>query len=96
LVENVRGRAFRKDERLREKDMEIWVRRHDKQPFVQVLRIFQIQDGKRFEIDYWCDVCAIPMFETGPCACCQDHNRLRERPVSDAEAGIDSPGIDSP
>jgi hypothetical protein len=89
LVENLRGRAFRKDERLRDTEMEIWVRRYDKQPYAQILRIFELQDGKRYEVDYWCDVCAIPMYETGPCACCQDPNRLRKRLVSDADAAID-------
>jgi hypothetical protein len=83
LVENIRGRAFRKDERLRDIDMQIFVRRHQKQPLAQILRIFEIRDGKRYEIDYWCDICAIPMYETGPCSCCQDDNRLRRRLVAD-------------
>lgn len=90
LVEDLRGRAFRKDERLRGKAMEVWVRRYEKQPLVQVLRIFELQDGQRYEVDYWCDVCAIPMYETGPCSCCQDHNRLRKRPVSDEESLLDT------
>ena len=96
LVENLRGRAFRKDERLREMQVEIWVRRYDKQPLVQILRIFELKDGQRFEVDYWCDVCAIPMYETGPCACCQDHNRIRKRPVTDAEATIDEAVAEAP
>jgi hypothetical protein len=81
IVENLRGRAFRKDDRLRGKDTEILARRYDKQPLVQVLRIYQIEDGKRYEVDYWCDVCAIVMYETGPCSCCQDENRLRKQLV---------------
>lgn len=81
IVENLRGRAFRKDERLRGKEMEIWVRRYEAQPLIQVLRVFEISDGDRYEIDYWCDVCAIVMYETGPCSCCQDDNRLRKRKV---------------
>ena len=85
IVENLRGRAFRKDERLREKDMEILTRRYENQPLIQILRVYQIEDGKRFEVDYWCDICAIVMFETGPCACCQDDNRLRKRLVEDDE-----------
>lgn len=84
IVENLRGRAFRKDERLRKMDLEVIVRQHRKQPFVQVLRMYEISEGKKFEVDYWCDVCAIPMYETGPCACCQDHNRLRHREVEEA------------
>jgi len=85
LVENLRGRAFRKDERLRDRPMEIWVRRYEDQPLVQILRIFEIADEGMLEVDYWCDVCAIVMFETGPCSCCQDHNRLRKREVDPGE-----------
>ena len=83
IIENLRGRAFRKDERLREKDMQILARRYDHQPLIQILRVYEIDDGQRFEVDYWCDICAIVMFETGPCACCQDHNRLRKRLAED-------------
>ena len=79
IVENLRGRAFRKDERLRKKQIEILARRYRHQPLIQVLRVYEIDNGKRYELDYWCDVCAIVMFETGPCACCQDDNRLRKR-----------------
>jgi len=86
IVENLRGRAFRKDERLRGKDMEILTRRYDQQPLIQVLRVYQLDQGKRYEVDYWCDVCAIVMYETGPCACCQDDNRLRQRLVEDDDA----------
>ncbi len=85
IVENLRGRAFRKDERLREMEVEILARRYQRQPLIQVLRIYQIEGDQRYEIDYWCDVCAIVMFETGPCACCQDDNRLRKRLVPAAE-----------
>ena len=81
IVENERGRAFRKDERLRKMDLAILARRYRKQPFVQVLRMYEVDNGQRYEVDYWCDVCAIIMFEDGPCACCQDHNRIRKRIV---------------
>ncbi|HIE97817.1 MAG TPA: hypothetical protein EYG03_10435 [Planctomycetes bacterium] len=83
IVENLRGRAFRKDARLRGKDTEILVRRYDNQPLIQILRVYEIEDGQRYEVDYWCDICAIVMFETGPCACCQDDNRLRKRLAAD-------------
>ena len=91
LAENVRARAFRKDERLRDKPLELWVRRYEQQPFAQVLKIVELQDGQRYEVDYWCDVCAIPMYETGPCSCCQDHNRIRRRLLVDGEPGPDLP-----
>ncbi len=77
IVENLRGRAFRKDGRLRGMDMEILARRYEKQPVIQIVRIYQIKEGLRYELDYWCDVCAIVMYEAGPCACCQATNQLR-------------------
>jgi hypothetical protein len=81
LVENVRGRAFRKDDRLRGTPTEILARVYRKQPLIQVLSVYHLKDGKRYEVDYWCDVCAIVMYEKGPCSCCQDANRLRKRLV---------------
>lgn len=86
IVENIRGRAFRSDERLREMDVEVLARRYRRQPLIQVLRLYQVEGDQRYEIDYWCDVCAIVMFETGPCACCQDDNRLRKRLVEQSDA----------
>ncbi|MCP4172793.1 MAG: hypothetical protein GY758_18690 [Fuerstiella sp.] len=83
IVENLRGRAFRKDKRLREKDMQVLARRYQDQPLIQILRVYEFDNDQRYEVDYWCDVCAIVMFETGPCACCQDHNRLRKRLVDE-------------
>lgn len=81
IVENLRGRAFRKDARLRDKDLELSVRIYEMHPYIQVVTIYEVDEDRRYEIDYWCDVCAIVMYETGPCACCQDANRLRKRIV---------------
>jgi len=89
IVENLRGRAFRKDDRLRGKEMEIRVRQYDRHPFVQVLRIYELSGDQRYEVDYWCDICAIVMFETGPCSCCQADNRLRKRPVPPIQTATD-------
>ena len=85
IVENLRGRAFRKDERLREMEVAILGRRYERQPLIQVLRLYQIENGRYYEVDYWCDVCAIVMFEKGPCSCCQDDNRLRKRLVENRD-----------
>lgn len=81
IVENLRGRALRKDKRLREMDLAILARRYQRHPFIQILTLYEVDGEERFEVDYWCDVCAIVMYETGPCSCCQDDNRLRKRPV---------------
>ena len=83
IIEDLRGRAFRTDSRLREMEVELMVRRYEATPSIQILRVYQWKDGQKFQVDYWCDVCAIVMFEDGPCSCCQDHNRLRTRLVKD-------------
>jgi hypothetical protein len=87
LIEDLRTRAFRKDDRLRQMHVQLRLRRYRTTPSVQILTVFELQDGVKYEVDYWCDICSIPMYETGPCACCQQDNRLRKRQV-DAAAGV--------
>lgn len=82
LVEDIRGRAFRADERLREMEVEILVRRYKHSPFAQVIRLSEVKKDGLFVVDYWCDVCAIAMYELKPCDCCQAPNRLRLRRVT--------------
>jgi len=79
IVEDLRGRSFRADERLRDMQVELLVRRYRRSPLVQVVRIHEIKDDGKYLLDYWCDICSIVMFETGHCDCCQDLNRLRKR-----------------
>jgi hypothetical protein len=87
LVKDARGRGFFKDARLRELDLELLVRRYEGAPAVQVVQVYTLHDGARFELDYWCDVCAIPMYELKDCECCQGPTRLRERRVADDRPG---------
>ncbi|HEY2414225.1 MAG TPA: hypothetical protein VGI40_18420, partial [Pirellulaceae bacterium] len=61
LLEDVRARAFRRDERLREMEVELVVRRYAISPLMQVIQVFEIAKSGKYEIDYWCDVCSIPM-----------------------------------
>lgn len=81
IVEDVRGRSFRKDQRLRKLDVELLARRYEGSPMIRVIRIYAWKEEGKFELDYWCDICAISMYETGPCDCCQEPNRLRQRQV---------------
>jgi hypothetical protein len=81
LVEDVRGRSFRKDDRLRAMEVELLARRYEGAAFLQVIRIFEIKDGSKLEIDYWCDICSIAMYELKPCDCCQGEIELRRREV---------------
>jgi hypothetical protein len=83
LVKDARGRAFMKDPRLLERDLELLVRAYDGSPMVQVVRIYSFKDDGKYELDYWCDVCAIPMYELKACECCQGETRIRERRVEE-------------
>ncbi|MCL6503637.1 MAG: hypothetical protein K6T86_13215 [Pirellulales bacterium] len=78
LVKDARGRAFYKDERLRQMDLELLVRRYPGTPLLKVIRVYRLRDGAKYELDYWCDVCAITMYELKECECCQGPIRLRE------------------
>lgn len=83
LVKDARGRAFYKDERLRQMDLELVVRRYRGSPLLKVIRVYRLRDGAKYELDYWCDVCAISMYELKECECCQGPIRLRERLVKE-------------
>ncbi|MGI8982500.1 MAG: hypothetical protein ACR2FY_24980 [Pirellulaceae bacterium] len=79
LVEDVRGRAFRVDKRLRDIKVELLVRRYQDSPAAQVIGVYEVAKDGRFEIDYWCSVCAIAMYELKQCECCQGETELRKR-----------------
>jgi hypothetical protein len=81
LLEDVRARAFRRDERLREREVELVVRRYDISPLVQVIRVIELAADGKYEIDYWCEICSIVMFEKKDCECCQGEVQLRRRRV---------------
>jgi len=83
LVPDTRGRSFVVDERLRNVELELLVRRYARQPFAQVIRVLRPTDQGMLEVDYWCDICAIPMYILKPCECCQGETRLRERPLEE-------------
>ena len=86
IVKDQRGRCFYTDERLRDIDVELLVRRYCGSPMLQVVRVYTIKSGEKYELDYWCDICSIPMYELKPCECCQGPTRLRERRVKKADS----------
>ncbi len=79
LVEDLRGRSFRRDKRLREMEVVLMVRRYEGLPMLQVIRVYRIQQERTFEVDYWCEICAIAMYELKACDCCQGEIELRQR-----------------
>jgi hypothetical protein len=86
IVKDFRGRAFHLDERLRNVEVELLVRRYEGSPLVQVVRVYTLKPDGKYELDYWCDVCAIPMYELKECECCQGPVRIRERRVDEPPA----------
>ena len=81
IIEDVRGRAFRRDERLRDRKLELLVRQYEGSPMIQLVRMYALKEDGKYELDYWCDICAIALFELKPCDCCQGPLELRERKV---------------
>lgn len=80
IAEDIRGRAFRRDERLRGlADCELLARRFHGSPMIQVIRLYSHENDTRYELDYWCEICAITLFELKPCDCCQGDIELRRR-----------------
>ena len=81
IVEDVRGRAFRNDERLRKMNVEVLIRKFKGSPAGQVIRLYELTDEGKFEIDYWCEICSIAMYELKVCECCQGDIELRKTKV---------------
>jgi hypothetical protein len=87
LVPDTRGQAFVVDGRLRDINLQLLVRHYQDAPMLQVIRVYQLKDGVLYELDYWCDICSIPMFILKDCECCQGPTRLRQRAVESGSAG---------
>jgi hypothetical protein len=82
LLEDLRGRSFRRDKRLREMEVVLMARKYQGLPMLQVIRVYRVDKRAVFEVDYWCEICAIAMFELKACDCCQGDIELRQRPAS--------------
>ncbi len=83
ILKDARGRGFWMDERLRGIELELLVCAYPGSPVVQVVRVYSLKNGQRFELDYWCDICAIVMYELKECECCQGPTRIRTRLVDE-------------
>jgi hypothetical protein len=77
-----RGRAFYQDKRLRNRKVELVGYQREGVPYLQILTVYMFDEkGQREEMDYWCDICSIPMYEIKDCECCQGPILLRYRPA---------------
>ena len=83
LAKDARGRGFWLDERLRDCEVELLVRRYAGSPVLKVIRVYAIKPDGKYDLDYWCSVCSIPMYELKACECCQGPTELRLRPAED-------------
>lgn len=78
IIADGRGRAFYQDERLRNRRVTVLAIRRPQIPFLQVVSIYTYDESGQAQLtDYWCDICAIPMYEIKKCECCQGPTRLR-------------------
>lgn len=78
IVPDWRGRAFYQDKRLRNRPLQLVGSQPEGLPWLQVLMVFLVDEqGHRKYMDYWCDICSIPMYQIKPCDCCQAPIRLR-------------------
>lgn len=84
IVEDIRGRAFRRDERLRMMKVELLVRQYPGSPLVQILRVFELAEDGKYDVDYWCEICSIAMFELKECECCQGPIEFRRQKIADS------------
>jgi hypothetical protein len=91
IVKDFRGRGFYSDARLREMDLELLVRTFEGASSIQVVRVYSIKDGAKYEVDYWCDICSIPMYELKECECCQGEIRIRQRLVEKRDPARSTP-----
>ena len=81
IMEDPRGRSFRRDPRLRGIDLELIVRQYTGLATVQVIRTHAVEGPDKYRLDYWCDICSISMVELKVCDCCQGPTELRRRKV---------------
>lgn len=80
LISDEAGRALFKDERLRNRPVEIRGRRLRGLPYLQVVTLKVEQDGRFRTPEYYCHVCAISLRYPQTCPCCQGSMEFRMKP----------------
>lgn len=76
------SRALFADRRLRDRPVELSVRRVASLPYVQVLTFQVVVEGKARTPEYFCEVCTISVRYPQICPCCQGPMELRMKPES--------------
>lgn len=81
LVQDGGSVMFYRDKRLLNRPLQVQARLIPDTGLLQILEFFSVKDGKRHEVYYWCEVCAIrraSLEKTGVCECCGGKMELRE------------------
>ena len=81
LVADGASAMLAEDERLRYRPVALTAVRVAGTRLLRVVRVQTVKDRKRFDVDYWCEVCQISLAHPGPCYCCGQEVELRERPT---------------
>ena len=81
IIKDAGGRRYFKDERLRNREVQITGRLFANTGLLQVLSALGLKDGKAYDLHYWCDICAIKRHELMAYECCGGLMELREEPV---------------
>jgi hypothetical protein len=72
-----RAVALFRDERVRQRELEIVAVRHPEGE-LELIRVFLLRDGRKFELSYVCETCSITEPVPGRCPCCGAPLELRE------------------
>lgn len=81
LIKDEGSRMFFKDAKLLNRPMRLTARVLPNSPYLQVITVHSLLNGKLHDIYYWCDVCVIKRYEAGICDCCGDAMVFREEEV---------------
>ena len=79
MPDDVRAEMFR-DHRVRERELVVKGRIRP-QNQIEIIKVWSVKNGQRFDIHYFCAVCNIKTHVGGPCWCCQQDFELREDPI---------------
>jgi hypothetical protein len=73
--------AMFSDIRVRQRELQLTARllANDR---LEIVKVQSINEGRLFDIFYFCEVCNITAYAPGPCPCCRDELQFREIAVS--------------
>jgi len=83
LVKDDGSRLFFNDETLLNRPMQITGRFLAGGSLLQVSVVNSLHKGKRYDVYYWCDICAIRRGAKNTCECCGGPMVLKEEPVKE-------------